>query len=357
MPHLTRRSPRSTRLDAFRTTGPSPTSQPGLITVHLLGAGGVGCELLRRLDPQRYALVAVSDRSGTLHDPAGLDPDRVADWKETHGSLGKVPGASRTQAHRLLGRIPAELVVDATSTEPDRDEWIAALDLAVVARGRALVLAAKDAAAARAHQWLREELSNRIGVNAVLGGTGHLLQAELPLLRSTTRSLALAGNASTTTILEAIEDGASLDEGIERAARLGLLESDPSLDLRGHDAAVKLAVVTGAILGYRVTLADIATTDLRTLDAAEIRTRSARGLTTRLVARLGETGELTVSYEAVPRTSPLAAPSDRVVYLYEAAAGERRLHVGHGLGAAGTARALLHDIERIGAAIVARRAA
>ncbi len=333
-------------LDAYRTTGSSPTNAPPLPTLHLLGPGAVGREVLRALDPTRVRLVAVSDRSGTLYHPDGLQPTAVADLKERH-SLGAVAGASHTEAHRLLPRIGADVVIDATATDPDRPRWHAALALGVVARRRGLLLAAKDALAARAPQWLAPRLADRLGINAALGGTGRLYQEELPRLRARTRRVALAGNASTTVVLEAMEAGATLEEGITRARGLGLLEEDPTADLKGRDAAVKLAVVIGGLTGRAVDPAAIPAQDLRDLDPDEVRHNARLGRTTRLVARRTEGGVLGVAYESLPRTSPLAVPRDRVAYVYESDDGRRRLHLGHGLGAAGTARALLADLARI----------
>lgn len=362
MPRSTASARTRARLDAYRTTGPSPTDDPTLVTLHLLGPGAVGREVLRGLDPGRFRVLAVSDRSGTLHHPDGLDVGRVLGARgrvdgaggETRGGLGDIDGALEAPAYRWLTHVGADVVVDTSATLPDRPLWHAALDLGVVARGRALVLAAKDALAARAPAWLDPALAGRIGVDAVLGGTGRLLQEELPELRRHTRSLALAGNATTTTILEALEVGATLDEGLGRARRAGLLEADPDLDLRGLDAAVKLAVVAGALLGRVVPAADVPPVDLRALDPDELRGRARRGWTTRLVGRLSPEGEATLAFEGVPRTSPLAVPADRVVYEYLQDDGRRRVHIGRGLGARGTARAVLGDVGRVAGGVAAR---
>lgn len=347
MPYSTRSIRPSGPLDAYRTTGPSPTDDPSLVTLQLLGPGAVGREVLRGLDPARFRVLAVSDRSGTLHHPEGLDVERVLGARAEGRGLGEIDGALEHPAHRWLTHVGADVVVDTTATLPDRPLWHAALDLGVVARGRALVLAAKDALAARAPAWLDPALAPRVGVDAVLGGTGRLLQQELAALRRRTRCAALAGNASTTTILEAIEGGATVDEGVEQARRAGLLEADPDLDLRGWDAAVKLAVVAGALLGRVVDPDEVSPADLRALDPDEVRDRASRGWTTRLVGRLSAEGEATVAYEALPLTSPLAVPAERVAYEYVQDDGRRRVHVGRGLGARGTARAVLGDVGRV----------
>lgn len=330
-------------LDAHRTSGTSP----GDGSVHLIGAGGVGRALLQRLSQSGRRLAAVSDSSATLAAPGGLDPLRVLAWKAAGRPLSAWPGSWTIATEDALPRVAADLVIDASATSAARTAWPAALD-GVLERGSALALAAKDALAARAAVWLGDDAA-AVGCNAVLGGTGLAFTRELPELRRRWRALAIVGNASTTAILECIERGGTLEHGIEEARQRGYLEADPELDLRGRDAAVKLAIVAGALLGERIDPETIECDDIRTLDPALIRARVARSATTRLVARASATG-LHVGYEEVARTSALAASVGRVVYRYDLTTNERRLHVGGGLGAAATADALWIDVVALGSA-------
>jgi homoserine dehydrogenase len=80
-----------------------------------------------------------------------------------------------------------------------------------------------------------------------------------------------------------------------------------------------------------------------------VQERAARGLTTRLVGRARRDGALTLRYEPLPRTSPLAVGAGRVAYLYDLG-GEHRVHTGAGVGAEGTADAVLFDLPRLGGA-------
>src|SRR5690606_15603850 len=100
--------------------------------------------------------------------------------------------------------------------------------------------------------------------------------AELPELRQRTRAIAIVGNASTTTMIDAIERGLTLEEGIDDARRLGFLEPDAELDLRGADAAVKLAIVAGIVTGRRIDPRTIVAEDIRSLDVHTIRARPRR---------------------------------------------------------------------------------
>jgi homoserine dehydrogenase len=332
-------------LDAYCTTGPSPTARSRCVaTVHLLGPGAVGRALLARLAEHGLRLVAVTDTSGSLLDPQGIDPVHVGALKAAGGRVADLRGARGLDIADALEGGRADIVIDATTTRFDRPAWARDLERGALARGAGLALAAKDAVCRAADRWLAGTTATRVGVNAVLGGTGRAFVAVLPALRGACRSIALAGSASTTTVLETIEAGGTLEDGLAMARARGFLETDPELDLRGADAAVKLAIVAGAVLGRSVDPGAIPCTDLRNLDPRYVRDRATDGLTTRLVARLHADGTLACAYEALPAGAPLAAPVGRVAYVYTLADGTELVHEAGGLGADGTADALLADV-------------
>ncbi len=210
-----------------------------------------------------------------------------------------------------------------------------------------LVLAAKDGICRQAPLWAGSAFRDQVRYNAVLGGAGHALHTELDEIRGGFASAAVAGNATTTTIIGVVESGLTLSEGIEVARRAGLLEADPELDFRGVDAAIKLAIVAGILQQKSIDPTAIDCEDVRSLDPAVIRDRSARGATTRLVGRLDDRGRLGLRYEEVGRGAALDVPPDRVAYLYDLKSGGSRLHVGDGLGARLTARAAVRDVREV----------
>lgn len=324
------------RLETYCTSGPSPTTP---LRLHLLGVGAVARALLARLPNDGIRVVGATDRSGTVLAPEGLEPSRLARHKAGGAPLAAWPG------HPSADPSPGDcdVIVDLTPTDLARGARDAAAIRRCLGRGLGVVLASKHAVCADPS--LLEH--PRLGANAVLGGTGHRLQAELAELRTRWTEVALVGSASTTLALQGMEEGLSLGEGLERARRAGALEPDPELDLRGVDAAVKLALVVGALCGRPVDPGAVEVEDLRSVDTQAVRERAARGLTTRLVGRARRGGPLILRYEAVPRASALAVPAGRVAYLY-ALGGEQRLHFGEGVGADGTADAVLVDLRRLG---------
>ena len=322
-------------LDAYQTTGPSPT-------VHLLGPGRVGCAFLGLLDRTGHTVVGVTDSSGTVFQPAGVNRGSVIAAKDSGDPLSSL-GARPLCLATALNEVNADVVVDTTATDFGRPEWGEVLDEAVVRRGNGLILAAKDAAASHGDRWSDPTLDGRVGINAVLGGTGRRLFDSVDVLRTDWVAAAFAGSASTTAIIEVLEDGGTFEDGLAVADERSFLEADPELDLKGVDAAVKLAVVTAALTGRRASLVEAQ--DLRDVDPEVVRARASQGLTTRLVGEVQRDGASTLSYQAVQKGSALDVGCDEVAYTYRLHDGETSIHTGKGLGAGPTAEAVLTDLQ------------
>ncbi len=312
----------------------------------------MGQALLRLLPRTPYRLVGVTDRSGSVHDRAGLDAIALADLKQRGGAVRLLAAAEAVPVDVAVSLIDADVVVDATSTNVGAGTAALERSWAILRNGQKLVLCAKDALCLSNGELLRGQHLARLGFNAVLGGTGAALKDELAELRRTCQEIALIGNASTTAVIEALEAGRTIDAGVREVQERGVLEPDPELDLNGTDAVTKLAIVVGALWPEQPWVQDldihaIPRQHIQNLDIDEIRARRERGATTRLVARADRGGHLRVSYEEVGLQSPLAAPPDRVVYAYSLGNGETRVHVGTGVGPGGTAKAILEDVAEL----------
>ena len=331
--------------DAFHSSGHSPGQ---VRTLHLLGPGRVGRALLPQLADLPVRVVAISDSTATAFDRQGLPLDAIAAHKAAGGSLASWPRAEAIPTELAVRIVGADLVVDATPTDQASVQAALQRALAALQNGAFLVVAGKNALAEAAPEWLLGVHRGKVGVHAALGGAGQALLRELDELREHCRELVLVGNVTTTVLVEAIERGGSLDDGLAVARQLGLLEADPTQDLDGSDAATKLRAVWGALFADAWTappsFARIARADARALDPELLRARARAGATTRLVARGSRSGtDLRVAFEEVPRGSPLAAPPDRVVYGYQLPCG-LRVHTGLGIGHERTAGALFADV-------------
>ncbi len=334
-PEINSEHSKANQPETFCSSGTSPT-------LHLIGPGQVGRALLGLLDGGSFRLIAVSDRQATVHDRHGLDPLVIAAHKQSAQSLTDLPGSESIPLPLAVSVSAADLVVDVSSADPSTLESALEVGRKALAQGSRLILARKDALARAGSEWFVD--TREIGCNAALGGTGVRLLSELAELRENCRGISLVANASSTAIIEAIEDGQDFAAGLAKASELGLLEANPELDLCGHDAALKLSIVVAAVFGRRLEPSALARLDLRSLDPHVLRRRAAEGRCTRLLAHCPREGDASLEFCELPRTSPLAVPRDRAAYAYELADGQLRLHVGSGLGPLPTAKAVLADL-------------
>ena len=64
-------------------------------------------------------------------------------------------------------------------------------------------------------------------------------------------------NSTTNVILERLEAGMSFDEAVREAQRMGVAETDPTDDIEGVDAAVKVVALANVLMGGSLKLGDV----------------------------------------------------------------------------------------------------
>ena len=72
-------------------------------------AGSIAAELLRQ---EGATIVAVSDSSGGIYNPAGLEPSKVSAWKREHGTVVGFPGSEEISNQQVL-EVECEILVPA----------------------------------------------------------------------------------------------------------------------------------------------------------------------------------------------------------------------------------------------------
>lgn len=136
------------------------------------------------------------------------------------------------------------------------------------------------------------------------------------LFRETLPAVKLRGfsgvfNSSTNVIIEAIETGRTFAEGVKAAQELGITETDPSNDVDGWDATVKVCALARVLMKAALKPVDVRREGIRWLDAGALRAARAEGRPFKLVARarLAADGSVsaTVQPEQLAATDPLSS--------------------------------------------------
>jgi homoserine dehydrogenase len=284
----------------------------------LLGFGNVGRALAALLIKKRGEL---RDEFGLGWRVTGLASRRMG-WAVAPEGFGDAEllggGAAGRASPRPAGveewlkAAGCDVLFEMTSLEPLAGEPAVSHVRAGLAAG-AHVVTANKGAIVHAHREL-SELARARGRRFLFEATVadcpvfSLFRAALP----GARLLSFAGvvNSTTNVILEEMEAGGTFEEGVRRAQALGVAETDPSHDVDGWDAAVKVAAVANVLMGARLGLADVRREGIRGLGAEEVRAARAGGRPYRLVARAGRDArgavEAAVGPERLDPSDPFA---------------------------------------------------
>ncbi len=311
-----------------------PVERP--LDLAVLGCGVVGRAFLRAAVPAVRSgllrIVSVSDRSGSLRDPGGLDPLAVLAAKEA-GRFG--PGLPAA----------ADVLVDLGPGRWEEKDPAAHESIAALAAGTDVVTANKAPLALFPGRIgdLRRRTGARLLASATVAGGVPVLELLASALRgSGVIEVAGTWNATSSFVLAAVEEGASFEEALAEARRLGYAEADPTADLDGSDAAAKAAIVAAAAFGTPIDFEAIPRIGVGHLDPEVLRAAGRRGRRTRLVARVTAAGAR-VAPETLPEDHPLcAAEGESAVSIRTALAGTVSLR-GPGAGGPATASAVLND--------------
>ena len=317
------------------------------VGIATLGYGTVGSQVLRLM---------VENADEFAHRTGGpLEVRGVAvSNKEKHvGTLADELGLLTDDARSLIKRDDVDLVVEVIGGIDYPRELV----LSALRSGKSVVTANKALVAA--HSAELAEAADQAGVDLYFEAA---VAAAIPVVGPLRRSLAgdqvqsVAGivNGTTNFILDAMDStGASYDDMLAEATRLGYAEADPTADVEGYDAASKAAILASLAFHTRVTADDVHCEGITNITAHDIQAAKAAGYTIKLLAicdRLkDEAGHESIAARVhptlVPRNHPLANvhKSFNAVFVEAEAAG-RLMFYGNGAGGNPTASAVLGDI-------------
>ena len=117
-------------------------------------------------------------------------------------------------------------------------------------------------------------------------------------------------NSTTNLILTELERGSSFEAAIKKAQDLGIAETDPSFDVDGWDAAVKVSALATVLMDYPLKPKDVVREGIRGLNPDAVQSAPMMGRRYKLVCQavkhLDGSVTATVRPEQVPNDDPLA---------------------------------------------------
>lgn len=212
---------------------------------------------------------------GAWSDPLGLPPSLILERHRAHGGFPETLGtleAVRTLDYDVLVELSPLSV--ARKGEPAISHVREALR-----RGRHVVSGNKGPLA-----WAHAELSAlarsqgvRLLHEATVMDGAPIFNLHRHCLRGN-RVQRLEGilNSTSNVVLGGMEGGLSMDEAVAKAQALGIAEADPSADLEGWDAAVKLTVLANVLMGANLRPEAIARQGIQSLRPADLAAARSR---------------------------------------------------------------------------------
>jgi len=311
------------------------------LRIAIAGLGTVGAGVIRLLDTNRDLIAARAGRA--IEVMAVSARDRTKDRGVNHERF-----SWEDDMTALAARDDVDVVLELVGGS---DGPALALSRAALSAGKGLVTANKAMIAhhglALAEQAEKEDAPLKFEA-AVAGG--------IPVvkgLREGTSANALTKvygilNGTCNYILSEMEaTGADFAETLEDAQRLGYAEADPSFDIEGIDAAHKLSILATIGFGTRLDFANVRTTGIVAVRAADIAQAGTLGFVIRLIAE-ADVAEGTLLQRVRPclvaKDHPLApvdGPTNAVVA--EGNFSGRLLFQGAGAGDGPTASAVVAD--------------
>lgn len=315
--------------------------------VAVLGFGSVGrgvLEAVCRNDPG-LTITGIADSKSGIIDSEGIRIQEVLSAKRERGYCGD----KAISAFDVAAGADYDVLVEVTPTNADTGEPALTHVRTALSRGRHVVTSNKGPISLELHAL--KEMAKKNGVQiryeATVGGAIPIMHTlEHGLIGN--RVLGLYGvlNGTCNFILTRMAaDGLTYDQALLEARELGYAEADPTYDVKGIDAAIKLVILASTIWKRDVKLADVDITGIDLLTSDAIRLAEEEGCTIRLIAEAAPAkGLLRVSPRIIPKDHPLVLDGTlNAVTLVTDMAGDITL-IGKGAGSIETASAIIGDI-------------
>lgn len=265
--------------------------------------------VLRRRYDIRWRLTGIATRrNGWLAHPDGLNPLAIVNghWPAPHD------GATLRNVREWLEHAKADVFFEASSLDvrtgqPAIDHLKAALDLGAhaVSVNKGPIVHAMSELTSLA----RDKSKKFLYEATVMDGVPIFSMFSMGLPATELRGFCGVLNSTTNVVLTEIEKGRSFEEGVRRAQALGVAETDPSADLDGWDAAVKVAALAIVLMNVPLRLEQVRRTGIRDLSEEKIRSVRASGMRYKLVCRAERRGDgvdCSVQPELLRASDPLA---------------------------------------------------
>src|ERR1051325_3286255 len=282
-----------------------------------LGFGKVGRALVRLLAAKsselretygiEYQLTGVASRTlGWQANPDGFESQQLL-------QISPQNGAGSPDINRWLTAAKPDVVFETTSLNPQSGQPAIDYVRAALESGAHVITANKGVLVYGFHEL--HKLARRQQKSFLFEATVLDSAPVFSLFRETLPAAKLRGfsgafSATTNVIIEAMEAGRSFAEGVKAAQELGVTETDPSHDIDGWDATMKVCALANVLMNSSLQPSEVTRSGIRELTRNQLKRARAEGKPYKLItwAKLQPDGKVVASVrpEQIGALDPLA---------------------------------------------------
>ncbi|MHB8163853.1 MAG: homoserine dehydrogenase [Methanoregula sp.] len=315
--------------------------------IALIGLGSVGrgvAEMITKKDLGLTITGLADSKSGAM-DSGGLDIPALLSNKKKNGYCGD----RNLTALDIIEKAEYDVLVEVTPTNALSGEPAIGYIKAALARKKHVVTSNKGPIALKS-----KELRNMAHMSNVALRYEATVAGAIPIMHTLEQGLAgneilaLYGvlNGTCNYILTRMAaEGLTYEQALMEAREMGYAEADPTYDVKGIDAAIKLVILANTIWGNGVTLNDVDCTGIDLLTPDALRLAEDDGCTIRLIAEaIPRKRILRVSPRIIEKNHPLVVEGTLNALTLETDMAKEITLIGRGAGSVETASAIIGDL-------------
>lgn len=315
--------------------------------VALIGLGSVGrgvAEMIAKKD-LGLTITGIADSKSGCMDASGIDIAEVLAEKRKTGNCSDIS----ISAMDIIKNADYDALVEVTPTNALSGEPAIGYIRAALSKKKHVVTSNKGpiALAYKELSTMAAKKGVMIRYEATVGGAIPIMHTlEHGLLGN--KILAVYGvlNGTCNYILTRMAaEGLTYEQALLEAREMGYAEADPTYDVKGIDAAIKLVILAYTIWGNGVKLSDVDLTGIDLLTPDALRLAEDDGCTIRLIAEaIPEKRLLRVSPKIIGKNHPLVVGGTLNALTLETDMAKEITLIGKCAGSVETASAIIGDL-------------
>ncbi len=318
-----------------------------MMRVALIGMGSVGRGVAETLSKKDLGVVITGladSRSGCM-DRNGIDIPAVLSAKKKNGLCG----SADISAEDVIKKADYDALIEVTPTNALTGEPAIGYIRTALAQKKHVVTSNKGPIALACKELRALAQKNQVSLRyeATVAGAipvMHVLEHGL----AGNEILGLYGvlNGTCNYILTRMAaEGLTYEQALLEAREMGYAEADPTYDVQGIDAAIKLVILANTIWDNDATLDQVDRTGIDLLTADALRLAEDEGCTIRLIAEaIPRKKILRVSPRIIEKNHPLVVEGTLNALTLETDLAKEITLIGRGAGSVETASAIIGDL-------------